>query len=329
MATPRETLKYYFRKHALPTEQQFAELIDAFVHKDEDTITQEKIDGLINALAGKMSSETFEAFKTEIQETVTNNGNDLSALTERVTTAEGNITTLRDDVDTNTDHISGLNQRVEALEKEQPAQVTGNFLKQIADLDSYEGTEGEIVQYIGATNEEYRRGFCYERYPEGQTVFIAQGEEFRECKLTPPHKSAVKYKQIGTLHLWTLGTYSHFILQEPAVGVLAYRPPVSTGMPTSFAIQDIRTVDGSIEVKVQGNWSQVTERTLDLYETEDGYRWFKDYHGDNALILDEDGHPTITTNRLTDYPNPQTASSDIIRSTPASWQVIPTSPCVN
>jgi hypothetical protein len=211
MATPRETLKYYFRKHALPTEQQFAELIDAFVHVDEDTITQEKIDGLINALADKVSSETFESFKTEIQETVTNNGGDLSALTARVTSAEGNITTLRDDVDTNADNISGLNQRVDALEERpqitvdstldgestnpvenkavtealgskadsadvtalservstlenaEPPQVTGSYLKQIADLDSYEGTEGEIVQYIGATNENYRRGFCYER----------------------------------------------------------------------------------------------------------------------------------------------------------------------
>ena len=211
MATPRETLKYYFRKHALPTEQQFAELIDAFVHVDEDTITQEKIDGLINALADKVSSETFESFKTEIQETVTNNGGDLSALTARVTTAEGNITTLRDDVDTNADNISGLNQRVDALEERpqitvdstldgestnpvenkavtealgskadsadvtalservstlenaEPPQVTGSYLKQIADLDSYEGAEGEIVQYIGATNENYRRGFCYER----------------------------------------------------------------------------------------------------------------------------------------------------------------------
>ena len=227
MATPRETLKYYFRKYALPTEQQFAELIDAFVHKDEDILTQEKIDGLVSELAGKVSKETFESFKTEIQGAITSSGGDLTALTNRMTTAEGNISSLREDVDTNTDNISGINQRVKTLEEKpeitvdktldaestnpiengtvttalnqkadnsdvtalkervstlenaEPPTITGNFLKQIADLDSYEGSEGEIVQYIGATNDKYRRGFCYEKKAgESDVYYYQEGDGF-------------------------------------------------------------------------------------------------------------------------------------------------------
>ena len=56
MATTRATLKNYFRQYATPTEAQFAELIDAFVHKDEDSLTQSKIDGLVQALGEKVTT---------------------------------------------------------------------------------------------------------------------------------------------------------------------------------------------------------------------------------------------------------------------------------
>ena len=36
MVTDRATLKSYFETGEVPTEQQFAQLIDAFMHRDED-----------------------------------------------------------------------------------------------------------------------------------------------------------------------------------------------------------------------------------------------------------------------------------------------------
>ena len=40
----------------------------------------------------------------------------------------------------------------------------GNYLKQISDLDGYtEAQDGEIVQYVGQTNDNYTRGYIYER----------------------------------------------------------------------------------------------------------------------------------------------------------------------
>lgn len=71
MAATRTTLKQYFKKYATPTEEQFAALIDAFVHKDEDSLTQSKIDGLSAALESKVSSSDLaSAVATAVVETL-------------------------------------------------------------------------------------------------------------------------------------------------------------------------------------------------------------------------------------------------------------------
>ena len=394
MATPRETLKYYFRKHALPTEQQFAELIDAFVHVDEDTITQEKIDGLINALAAKVSSETFESFKTEIQETVTNNGGDLSALTARVTSAEGNITTLRDDVDTNADNISGLNQRVEALEERpqitvdstldgestnpvenkavtealgskadsadvtalservstlenaEPPQVTGSYLKQIADLDSYEGSEGEIVQYIGATNDNYRRGFCYEK-KAGETIVPRGLFEVTESDNTDVIPVGTKIIKYGEPHLVVKSVEQEgdrFCFGEPKVGgtilyngggvvgtITAVEPHGDDGYGrdeyfVTFYDNDLK-IENTAFFAVQNETVDSNQQTYS-YITEDGITMIVasdlDSWGFNGYVLVRGITPVHLRGdniTLEGYVMPQLASG--------GWQVIPTSPCVN
>ena len=71
MAATRTVLKQYFKKYATPTEEQFAALIDAFVHKDEDSLTQSKIDGLTAALESKVSSSDLaSAVATAVEETL-------------------------------------------------------------------------------------------------------------------------------------------------------------------------------------------------------------------------------------------------------------------
>lgn len=101
MATTRQTLKDYFKKYATPTEAQFAALIDSFVHKDEDSLTQSKIDGLTAALNDKVSTQDLgTAVATAVAETL-QGGNieitpaahehavsDISGLGARLTTLE-------------------------------------------------------------------------------------------------------------------------------------------------------------------------------------------------------------------------------------------------
>lgn len=372
MATPRETLKYYFRKYALPTEQQFAELIDAFVHKDEDILTQEKIDGLISELAGKVSKETFESFKTEIQGSITSSGSDFTALTDRMTTAEGNITSLRDDVDTNTDNISGINQRVDALEERpqitvdstldgestnpvenkavtealgskadsadvtalservstlenaEPPTITGNFLKQIADLDSYEGSEGEIVQYIGATNDMYRRGFCYEK-KAGETV---QGLTITKCTSNHTYEGknlvpkGVKNGYVGNgddLFLIPSETLEGSILhKQDAFGRYTYYKITKTSPhpKTENGINIYGQLNGTgqetwIGTVVPGTYPIYTDLDTghDVYLLGPSYDYYMLY--DNGTVINGIQGTAVEVGA------------------PASWQVIPVSPCVN
>ena len=259
MATPRETLKYYFRKYALPTEQQFAELIDAFVHKDEDMLTQEKIDGLTAALKSKVSAETLEQYKAEVQAMIEEASSGVSNITERLDTAEDNIAghetriqalesaqdgsaviTVDAELSTesenpvqnkviasalqskanNTDlqnlqslvesflndadaseatinkwkelesFLSGITDQetlsglLAALKEEIialiPEPQQGNFVKQITDLDTYEGTTGEIVQYIGQTTSTRTRGFFYEK-KAGEEKEVTIFYEGKDC----------------------------------------------------------------------------------------------------------------------------------------------------
>jgi len=59
MAT-RQTIKSWFQRGLRPTAAQFAEWIDSFVHND-DSISQSKVSGLVEELAGIKSSRKDEA----------------------------------------------------------------------------------------------------------------------------------------------------------------------------------------------------------------------------------------------------------------------------
>lgn len=193
MAATRTTLKQYFKKYATPTEEQFAALIDAFVHKDEDSLTQSKIDGLTAALESKVSSSDLaSAVVTAVEETL-QGGNievtpaahqhaiadveGLQAFVDKVNnfleSADVSDETINRWVEietflagiTDQETLAGLllNLKNEIL-AQIPEPQTGNYLKQIADLDAYtEAQEGEIVQYVGQSTAEYTRGFCYEK----------------------------------------------------------------------------------------------------------------------------------------------------------------------
>lgn len=193
MAATRTVLKQYFKKYATPTEEQFAALIDAFVHKDEDSLTQSKIDGLTAALESKVSSSDLaSAVATAVAETL-QGGNievthaahqhdiadveGLQAFVNKVNnfleSADVSDETINRWVEietfltgiTDQETLTGLllNLKNEIL-AQIPEPQTGNYLKQISDLDAYtEAQEGEIVQYVGTSTADYTRGFCYEK----------------------------------------------------------------------------------------------------------------------------------------------------------------------
>lgn len=60
----------------------------------------------------------------------------------------------------------------------EPTPDTGNYLKQVDDLDNYIGNEGEIIQYTGQTNEKYINGYVYEYKKISEDSVIPAGTEF-------------------------------------------------------------------------------------------------------------------------------------------------------
>lgn len=215
MAATRTTLKQYFKKYATPTEEQFAALIDAFVHKDEDSLTQSKIDGLTAALNDKVSSSELQtAVEAAVAETL-QGGNlevtpaahehavsDISGLGARLTTLETSkadyeafktlVTAFLNDADvsdttinrwkeledflsgiTDSDTLAGMLQALKAeILAEVPQPQTGNYLEQVTDMAAALQTAevGKIVQYVGQSDAEYTRGFCYEKGTKTETA---------------------------------------------------------------------------------------------------------------------------------------------------------------
>lgn len=80
--TTTEKLKRYFKKGAYPTEQEFGDLIDSFVHKTEGDIEPARIRGLAEAL-NTLTSQTD------------NNGELIEALRERVAGMDPDIDDLK------------------------------------------------------------------------------------------------------------------------------------------------------------------------------------------------------------------------------------------
>lgn len=414
MATPRETLKYYFRKYALPTEQQFAELIDAFVHKDEDMLTQEKIDGLTAALEGKVSTETLDQYKAEVQAMIENATTGGDNLSDRMATAEDNISghelrikaleqaegvtideylsdtsenpvqnktvssalsakanqeefltlktkieTFLEDTDasnetinkwqeienflrgiTDTETLTGLLQDLKAeiialIPEPEPAQQ-GNFVKQVADLDGYtEAQDGEIVQYVGQTTDNYTRGFFYERKTtEAKTVTVNEvvscdlqalspGDQFttlEDPNLTYWH---------GTARDERNRAYVCFSAEKPTVGSTVYvqLPNLTSIIPC----QCIEAADNSGSFRctllnngISGYYSGsnlnnvvFTEQsnTQSMYSYPDGdYIGFKGWTG--LVCINGEWGGLTSTQRAEEIPSQH------------SWQVIPVGPCV-
>ena len=71
MKRPRNTLKTYFQKGKKPTEEQFSDTLDSFVHKD-DSLPIDNVEGLRGALDSKLDqgaeSELIKVFDQKLEE---------------------------------------------------------------------------------------------------------------------------------------------------------------------------------------------------------------------------------------------------------------------
>lgn len=370
MAATRTVLKQYFKKYATPTEEQFAALIDAFVHKDEDSLTQSKIDGLTAALESKVSSSDLaSAVATAVVETL-QGGNievtpaahqhaiaDVEGLQTFVTkvnnfleSADVSDETINRWVEietfltgiTDQETLTGLllNLKNEIL-AQIPEPQTGNYLKQIADLDAYtEAQEGEIVQYVGSTTENYRRGFCYEK-KEGETLMIPQGTEGRRYSVTgygqgfDTENNRDVFPTGRVFDGYAVPKYNNpnepvlaqFVIGEPAVGNYAYMngkkeiTSITTayGDPYYYVNESEGPFGWTVPIKIEELVSIIGDIILRPTKA-DGTT-----DGNEILIQAEDG----VASQNSGFTSIQAEQDIIYGGTPSSWQPIATSPVVS
>lgn len=394
MATPRETLKYYFRKYALPTEQQFAELIDAFVHKDEDMLTQEKIDGLSAALQSKVSSETLEQYKAEVQTMIDNATTGGSNISDRLDTAEDNIaghelrikaleqaegvtideylsntsenpvqnktvfsaleekanqtefqslkekidTFLEDtdatdetinkwkeiesflqgitDQETLTGLLSDLKAEIIALIPEPEPAQQGNFVKQIADLDGYsEAQDGEIVQYVGQTSENYTRGFFYERK-------AGDAKETLRLSDTPSTYNGGDVLEKSNESITIDKYYGYYAIAPVQQGNYMYDSEFKSYNVSSLTGDSPKyiTLKKSNGVSL-GSGPLEEGVTCPIFIDQNNKKYFRISDSENWLVEISDDLTQLTGTIKATITKDSTPSS-------ASWQVIPVGPCV-
>jgi hypothetical protein len=188
-----------------PTEGDFANVFESYVHKDDD-ISMSKVvltdgDGnttTLNNVIGNKADKT-----------------DLTEITNRLTTAENDIDTAEDNIaghETRIQSLEAFKERVRAFLEDAdaseetinrwheiesflqgitdtqtltglladlkqeilasiPEPQTGNYLKLVPDLDAYtDAPDGEIVKYTGSTTDKYTHGWDYERKAGSSTT---------------------------------------------------------------------------------------------------------------------------------------------------------------
>lgn len=125
----KNTLKQWFSTGKKPTQGQFAELIESFFHKAEDTVTISMVQNLSQVLADKVSAADLNLIRTavgNIGELQTNTKANLVAALNELVSHDEELTLLLNDVLTRLDGISeDLNggRFIESTEKGAPGGV--------------------------------------------------------------------------------------------------------------------------------------------------------------------------------------------------------------
>ncbi len=145
--TSVEDLKARFKRGMFPTEGDFANVFDSYVHKDDgidiNDVTAENGSKTLTTLLQEFKQEILQDAKdqetqyddTELKGKVEANEGNISSLDGRVSTNEGDISTLKDDLDTVEDNIAGHEIRIKALEER--AEVPEGLAEFIEKVNSF------------------------------------------------------------------------------------------------------------------------------------------------------------------------------------------------
>lgn len=196
--TSRADLKNRFKKRMYPTEEDFANVFESYVHKDDNIPMSQVVltdgDGNTTTLNNVIGNKADKTDLTEITNRLTTAENDIDTAEDNIAGHETRLQTLEtfkervraflEDADasdetinrwheiesflqgiTDTQTLTGLlNDLKQEILQSIPQSQQGNYLQLIDDLDAYtDAPVGTIVKYTGPTNNKYTHGFDYEK----------------------------------------------------------------------------------------------------------------------------------------------------------------------
>ncbi len=173
--TSIENLKARFKRGMYPTEGDFANVFDSYVHKDDgidiNDVTADNGSKTLTTLLQEFKQEILQDAKDQqeqyddtelkgkveanegnissLESRVSTNEGDISSLEGRVLTNEGDISTLKDDLDTAEDFIAGHETRIQALEEraEVPEGLAEFIVKVNSFLEDSDATDSTINKW--------------------------------------------------------------------------------------------------------------------------------------------------------------------------------------
>lgn len=257
-----------------PTEGDFANVFESYVHKDDD-ISMSKVvltdgDGNTTTLNNVIGNKADKTDLTEITNRLTTAENDIDTAEDNIAGHETRIQSLEafkervraflEDADaseetinrwheiesflqgiTDTQTLTGLlNDLKQEILQSIPQSQQGNYLQLIDDLDAYtDAPVGTIVKYNGPTNNKYTHGFDYEKvageaYEEGSVVATLNGDITSSPEVVVSDRNFVESDQ--TMHVLRCD-YGYVISSDskPQVGDLFLRNDDRAGVYTITA----------------------------------------------------------------------------------------------
>lgn len=112
----------------------------------------------------------------------------------------------------------------------------GSYLKQVSNLSTYTGQEGEIVEYVGETDEFYTNGYIYRYTVSDKSVPINQITSSSNTNILQSGK-VFYYEEESELYAYADSSYQYFCYDEPNVDTKVYKigNPVQEYKITAFS----------------------------------------------------------------------------------------------
>lgn len=103
--------------------------------------------------------------------------------------------------------------------------VEGSYLKQISDLTSYtpKAVEGEIVEYVGETNEDYVNGYLYKYVVSDRRVEVRSILTSSNTNIIPQGDKFSFVKDVYDTIAYTDSAKQYYCYEEPLDGVKVYK----------------------------------------------------------------------------------------------------------